>query len=142
MGATLVSLLRLRVPTCCVCVRKEGVIRADESFFGNRTSDFGAWREATRRALCQQKAHSIQVFGELFGGRHPNDEMCGEKKRPCVQGSGVFYSRWQHFVVFDVLINGARFLDFDVHLNLNQMRCSVPFGHQTTLSADDFRTAS
>jgi len=54
----------------------------------------------------------ITIFGEVFGGDYPHQELEKDKKAIMVQ-KGIYYSPKNHFYAFDILINSETYLDVD-----------------------------
>ena len=80
--------------------------------------------------------NQVTIFGELFGGAYPHQDVDKVEKTTLVQ-KGIYYSPDNDFYAFDILINTDQYLDTDTVSLLFE---AVGFLHAKTLfkgSLDD-----
>ena len=93
----------------CAC-KRSGPIAPDENFYNwgaiveRYTASVKTIFDTLRAA--DQTVHTIQVFGELFGGNYPGIKEKGTKQ---VQAE-IYYTAANEFLAFDILVNEDYFL--------------------------------
>lgn len=77
----------------------------------------------------QYLASEISIFGEIFGGGYPHPDVPVDHKSQLVQ-RGIYYSPYNDFYAFDILINGESYLDTE---SMNQLFEKHKFHYAKTL---------
>jgi Rnl2 family RNA ligase len=62
-------------------------------------------------------AKTISIFGELFGGGYPHQEIPKDESAKLVQ-RGIYYSSTNDFFAFDILIDNEKYLDVGIATQL------------------------
>ena len=92
------------------CAKRTGFLGQDDSFY-NYKEVIDANRKAVENLFqlilsTNQSALSVIIYGELFGGGYPHDQVCSHEGAIPVQKE-VWYSPENRFCAFDLMINDS-----------------------------------
>lgn len=97
--------------------KRSGLIEDNEAFFNYEKvlEDILPKLQLLWKSLIKNNTElkQLTIFGEIFGGSYPHNEVEKDKQSIRVQ-KGVFYSPLNHFYAFDVLINSETYLNVDL----------------------------
>lgn len=98
------------------CAKRTAMLSEEENFYGyQKVRDRLANKVIATFALVKQQHTDLQtltIFGELFGGNYPHQEVAKIKDAHKVQ-KGIAYCPHNDFYAFDILLNNEQYLAVD-----------------------------